>query len=133
VRLDHLLSKEHNTSTFPGFPDSERGVAGTQVPNVCLFRLLKESWNYWLWFIAVTDAGVSTDSCWGRGGCWLSRVVDCLLARCWVLRQHASGLSISPGTLFVSGVVFENCRVDASIFVVKLLRAHGGCLGFRSR
>ncbi len=34
---------------------------------------------------------------------------------------------------FVSGVVFENCRVDASIFVVKLLRAHGGCLGFRSR
>jgi hypothetical protein len=33
----------------------------------------------------------------------------------------------------VSGVVFENCRVDASIFVVKLLRAHGGCLGFRSR
>ena len=39
----------------------------------------------------------------------------------------------SPGTLVVSGVVFENCRVDASIFVVKLLRAHGGCLGFRSR
>ena len=23
--------------------------------------MLKESWNYWLWFIAVTDAGVSTD------------------------------------------------------------------------
>jgi hypothetical protein len=39
----------------------------------------------------------------------------------------------SPGTLCVSGVVFENCRVDASIFVVKFLRAHGGCLGFRSR
>jgi hypothetical protein len=43
------------------------------------------------------------------------------------------GAGHSPGTLFVSGVVFENCRVDASIFVVKLLRAHGGCLGFRSR
>ena len=27
----------------------------------------------------------------------------------------------------------ENCTVDASIFVVKLLRAHGGCLGTRSR
>ena len=52
-------------------------------------------------------------------------------ARCWVLRQHAKGLT--PRELFVSGVVFENCRVDASIFVVKLLRAHGGCLGFRSR
>jgi hypothetical protein len=32
------------------------------------------------------------------------------------------------------GVAFvENCTVDASIFVVKLLRAHGGCLGTRSR
>jgi hypothetical protein len=27
----------------------------------------------------------------------------------------------------------ENCTVDASIFVVKLLRAYGGCLGTRSR
>ncbi len=29
----------------------------------------------------------------------------------------------------------ENCIVDASIFifVVKLIRAHGGCLGIRSR
>ena len=29
--------------------------------------------------------------------------------------------------------LFENCTVDASIFVVKLVRAHGGCLGTRSR
>jgi hypothetical protein len=28
---------------------------------------------------------------------------------------------------------FENCIVDASIFVAKLVRAHGGCLGTRSR
>ena len=27
----------------------------------------------------------------------------------------------------------ENCTVDASIFVAKLVRAHGGCLGTRSR
>ncbi len=27
----------------------------------------------------------------------------------------------------------ENYTVDASIFVAKLLRAHGGCLGIRSR
>ena len=27
----------------------------------------------------------------------------------------------------------ENYTVDASIFVVKLLSAHGGCLGIRSR
>jgi hypothetical protein len=63
--------------------------------------------------------------CCGVVGC------GCSLARCWVLRQHAWGFLLGPGV--VSGVVFENCRVDASIFVVKLLRAHGGCLGFRSR
>ena len=42
------------------------------------------------------------------------------------------GVYRSGNVLFL-GVVFENCRVDASIFVVKLLRAHGGCLGIRSR
>lgn len=132
MRLDHLLSKEHNTSTFPGFPDQERGVAGTQVPNVCLFRLLKESWNYWLWFIAVTDAGVSTDP----SGSWRTLAESGGgLFTCTLLGPEAARLRAghSPGTLCVSGVVFENCRVDASIFVVKLLRAHGGCLGFRSR
>jgi len=30
-------------------------------------------------------------------------------------------------------VLFENCTVDASIFVSKCVRAHGGCLGTRSR
>jgi hypothetical protein len=40
----------------------------------------------------------------------------------WVLRVGRIG-----------GWLFENCTVDASIFVVKLLRAHGGCLGIRSR
>ena len=30
-------------------------------------------------------------------------------------------------------VLVESCIVDASIFVVKLLRAYGGCLGTRSR
>jgi hypothetical protein len=31
------------------------------------------------------------------------------------------------------GVCIENCTVDASIFVAKFLRAHGGCLGTRNR
>ena len=36
--------------------------------------------------------------------------------------------------LWVVGWLFvENCTVDASIFVVKLSRANGGCLGTRSR
>jgi hypothetical protein len=33
----------------------------------------------------------------------------------------------------VGRVLFVNCIVDASIFVAKLFRAHGGCLGIRSR
>ena len=33
----------------------------------------------------------------------------------------------------ISCPYFENCTVDASIFVAKLVRAHGGCLGIRSR
>ena len=72
-------------------------------------------------------------------------------AHCWVLRQHAfaclcfgdqnrfefkpasfAGRGVLVGEWF-SGVVFENCTVDASIFVVKLLRAYGECLGTRSR
>ena len=60
MRLDHLLSKEHNTSTFPGYPEPERGVAEAQHPNVVLLRLLKELWNYWLWSLLVGNASCST-------------------------------------------------------------------------
>jgi hypothetical protein len=43
-------------------------------------------------------------------------------------------LAVSGGVGWCGvGVLFENCIVDASIFVVKLLRANGGCLGTRSR
>jgi hypothetical protein len=42
-------------------------------------------------------------------------------------RVFGVGLGV-VGWLFV-----ENCTVDASIFVVKLSRANGGCLGTRSR
>ena len=61
-------------------------------------------------------------------GVWRASCSLCTLLGPEATRRRA----IALGT-FVSGVVFENCRVDASIFVVKLLRAHGGCLGFRSR
>lgn len=41
------------------------------------------------------------------------------------------------GGLVAGGVgcclLFEICIVDASIFVAKFFRAHGGCLGIRSR
>jgi hypothetical protein len=58
--------------------------------------------------------------------CW----VACLLAGWWV-----GGCAWWGGWWVWVGVRswFENCIVDASIFVAKLLRAHGGCLGTRSR
>jgi hypothetical protein len=44
---------------------------------------------------------------------------------------------VGGGVVCAVGVVgwslVENCTVDASIFVVKLSRANGGCLGTRSR
>ena len=94
--------------------------------------LLKESWNYWLSPATVSEVRVSTagDRVESGAGAWRG---DC--SRSTLLGPEATrlGAGHGPGMLFVSGVVFENCRVDASIFVVKLLRAHGGCLGFRSR
>ena len=71
---------------------------------------------------------------------------------CWVLKEQApfcvnvdvvlDGHLLLVPKLPVVGVLewcgggwlfVENCTVDASIFVVKLLRADGGCLGTRSR
>jgi hypothetical protein len=70
---------------------------------------------------------------WGGGGCGLG------WAAC--AGRH-TGSPVFPwlGVGVVGGgfgcgfcVLVENCTVDASIFVVKLLRADGGCLGTRSR
>jgi hypothetical protein len=71
------------------------------------------------------------------------------LAPCWVLKEQALLVSSgsNPGSSYncleCSGCgrqsgpggwsLFENCTVDASIFVVKLPRANGECLGTRSR
>ena len=71
--------------------------------------------------------------CWGKGGL---RVAVWVSARCWVLRKRLvcpgssgrrgvgwfswcclGGLSVCAGGLLGVGVLFENCIVDASIFV----------------
>ena len=58
---------------------------------------------------------------------------------CLRVRPSVAAFSAGPSELrVVPGVMggwslFENCTVDASIFVVKLSRANGGCLGTRSR
>jgi hypothetical protein len=43
----------------------------------------------------------------------------------WLVGSWVGGGGLCP--------YFENCTVDASIFVAKLVRAYGGCLGIRSR
>jgi hypothetical protein len=64
-----------------------------------------------------------------------------------VLLRSRTGSSVIPHPVLVERVgvgagtrgwgrwLFENCTVDASIFVsvVKFVRAYGGCLGTRSR
>src|SRR5215207_5837015 len=54
-----------------------------------------------------------------------------------VIRRPLRGVMPGGGRAWRSGgrvcPYLENCTVDASIFVAKLLRAHGGCLGTRSR
>ena len=62
----------------------------------------------------------------------------CLLVAGPYCRAHLlvtlSGLLVLVAvSVGVSRVLFENCTVDASIFVAKFVRAHGGCLGTRSR
>ncbi len=63
------------------------------------------AWRGWL---RIPDAAV-VPSWWGVGWC------------CWC------------GVVVAGGLFVENYTVDASIFVVKLSRADGGCLGTRSR
>jgi hypothetical protein len=64
------------------------------------------------------------------GAGWVVKLLD---AAWWLPPLVVAGWC---GWVAVVGRVrlwFENCIVDASIFVVKLVRAHGGCLGTRSR
>ena len=65
---------------------------------------------------------------------------SCRLVGCFFWLPNQSGQQ--TGHRFLVGgcwregwgwLLFENCTVDASIFVVKLPRANGGCLGTRSR
>ncbi len=86
----------------------------------------------------------------GNGWWWVGLVVGTLLGpegadassdRASVVRRLPRSPGFSGGVgLGVRGEYgarvrpyLENCTVDASIFVAKLLRAHGGCLGTRSR
>ncbi len=64
---------------------------------------------------------------WGWCLVGLSACADHLLS--WDCRPGAGG----PWRGGWGRLYLENYTVDASIFVAKLVRAHGGCLGTRSR
>jgi hypothetical protein len=83
------------------------------VTGLCLVVVVSSS------FCCVGGGGVVAG--WGldRSGCYLHRTAS-------LFRRAAVGSGDGRPYL-------ENCTVDASIFVVKLIRAHGGCLGTRSR
>ncbi len=82
------------------------------------------------WVLREQVSHVLLGGCPFGGSCGLAVIItERLVAGCprWVWSWVRGGLwwRVRP--------YFENCTVDASIFVAKLLRAHGGCLGIRSR
>ena len=131
MRLDHLLSKEHLLNLL-----EESSVV---VPEPLRTRTRfggAHGWNADR-FHRIGLPAVSGD----RGG-----YIDTLLGpeRTDVLSRQKideAELSVIPRDVFPAGaeyrvqfcVLFENCTVDASIFVSKCVRAYGGCLGTRSR
>jgi hypothetical protein len=156
VRLDHLLSKEH-WRPLPARPPLVVGKLARWVSRwplhgrVCRggcsrveHRLVGA-----VTFVSAHQyrpvpslEGVVVER--GSGGCGRC------LARCWVLKGRTgfgSVFLVGPGPGFIPhplvgvggrrGVgcrlYVENYTVDASIFVAKFLRAHGGCLGTRNR
>ena len=75
--------------------------------------------------------------------CWVSEAPPAgpaFFGGCCGLSRWHHRYSFGPfrvGVVVGGVVVFENCTVDASIFLYcvfcKCVRAHGGCLGIESR
>ena len=134
MRLDHLLSKEPSACLLWVGPSIV-----CHGPPVVVGGGGRWLWRRgWLWDTLLGPEGTNpTPPVQGAfpgsgGGCVFWMVICALVAKL-VRRWSAlvgSGwvVAVGCGWLFV-----ENCTVDASIFVVKLVRAHGGCLGTRSR
>jgi hypothetical protein len=84
-----------------------------------------------LWWWLCAPVGVACFARWGRSS---AIPVWVLLGgrRLWVaVAGRGSGCLVAGGA--GRWLLFVNCIVDASIFVAKFFRAHGGCLGIRSR
>jgi len=129
VRLDHLLSKELTALVVVGWLQGVASVVGVRSTRGWLMggTLACPSW------VVRLSRGCP------RGGCgagWGS-------VHCWVLREHTARVFAGGGVVLVAGsigfvttarvcgvlvvgglwvswVLFENCTVDASIFVVSV-------------
>ena len=159
MRLDHLLSKElyplqgvrrfcgrscHGGVLMGGTLTSSSSRLGAGASTASHLR------------VGGRNASGSVGVVWTR--CWVLKVQLCCSFEDQgphrvALRCRVVGVVVGTGLLrtgsggFLRGVgwvsgggggrlsrpFLENCTVDASIFVVKLVRAHGGCLGTRSR
>jgi hypothetical protein len=145
VRLDHLLSKEFSLVR----PLAAVVVVGLVGGDAGIFPGL------WSGLLMVSTAcpfgGVGVERVdawvgWGfrQASCWVLKQQACAFPGWggWGVWGFVAGPRGSSDQLVVGVgggcgvgvcVLFENYTVDASIFVVKLLRADGGCLGTRSR
>jgi hypothetical protein len=150
VRLDHLLSKEH-WQPAPGRHSLVGAGKGVQValsrPSVSWGLLTGGTSISWRRHscagspVQASPLGVVVE----RGRCGVWSVPGTLLGPEGSDRDGSVFL-VGPGPGFIPHPVgcgwplgvgcrlyVENYTVDASIFVAKFLRAHGGCLGTRNR
>jgi hypothetical protein len=149
VRLDHLLSKEHlptKVGKEPALPECGGGVLnggdtgeffpgnGWGSSSTAIFGWCgTESWCGWEGMESTLLGPEGT-----TGGCLsvaCPRPVEgfgSLPGMAWS-RIPITVVVLVWGLWVVGWSFVENCTVDASIFVVKLSRANGGCLGTRSR
>jgi hypothetical protein len=115
VRLDHLLSKE--LLAIPA--RVSMGIGSRRCSSSGSSRLM-----HWLFRL------LSRDAVWGPSGTRAER--GGVGARCSVLRVRALGSRRGVREGSFSCADLENFIASASIWA-KLIRAHGGCLGARSR
>jgi hypothetical protein len=152
VRLDHLLSKEHLAidlwSVVQSHASDERsgdGARGWNIDQLAGHRGRTASTA-----ACSRNVGRATEDCFGtllspegpgiapitrtsRRRCCASRVDGAVAVEWDRSTAEPPGASRQATDEDLARPYLENCTVDASIFVAKLIRAHGGCLGTRSR
>ena len=144
MRLDHLLSKEHLAPRFirrrPGpllDVHASVGLMGGTLTSSALVQVatqvqLVPGFVRGGWERVVAGAGV-VGTLLGPEGADASSDRPSAVRPPLDLHMVLVGVVVRGEDVGWDCPYLENCTVDASIFVAKLLRAHGGCLGTRSR